>query len=118
MLLMLLIAAIQLDGPARQGEAVGVSVSRDGAPLAGQPLLEIAPAGGVDRARRAAGTTDARGLVAWTPSRSGLVLLEIGGEQRVVAVAPASRAPAAVVLLTLALGLALPAWRLRARIHP
>ena len=118
MVLLLLIAAIQLGGPARQGQPVPVEVVRDGVPVAGQALLEIAPAGGVDRTRRAAGTTDAKGVVPWTPSRAGLVLLEIGGEERVVAVSPASHTPAAIVLFTLLIGLALPAWWLAARTRP
>lgn len=118
MLIALLIAAIQLDGPPRVGEPVRVRVTRDEAPVAGQPLQEIAPVGAVDAARRAAGTTDAQGEVLWTPARAGLVQLEAGGERRTVAVAGDGGLTHLLPLLALTLGLALPAWRLRARTRP
>ena len=118
MLIALLIAAIQLDGAPRVGEPVRVRVSRDEAPVAGQPLQEIAPEGAVDAARRAAGTTDAQGEVLWTPARAGLVQLEAAGERQVVAVASDHQIRDLLPLIALVLGLGLPAWRIRKRTQP
>lgn len=89
------------------GEAIQVEASRAGHPVAGQPLVEVRPAGAVDAAQRTAGTTDTTGRVTWTPDRAGFVSLEIGetGRAAVVAPGPVERLSGGLVLGALALTL-------------
>lgn len=108
--LLLLMGAIELGAPPRAGAEVVVKVTRGGAPVAGQPVLEVSAPGAVDAAQRPIGTTDAGGQVRWTPGAPGYRVLEAGEERAAVAVAvgPAMGAlPGAAVGLLLVAALAL-----------
>lgn len=96
-----------LDGPAVQGQELGLQINRADRPIIGQPMVEIVFAGAVDARQRTIGTTDAAGRLLWTPEEAGLVQLELGGERVGVAVAPAGPVSGAATLGALALGLAL-----------
>lgn len=88
---------VVLDGPAVQGVESAIAVGRDGRPVAGYPVLEIAAPGALDASQRTVGTTDAAGRLPWTPTEGGLVALEVSGDRAVIAVHPASKVPGALM---------------------
>lgn len=107
-------------GSPRVGESVPLSFTRRDQPIAGAPLRVVAPAGAVDAEPATVGTTDATGLVSWTPTVAGIVRLEVGKQESTVLVAPApGSAPAAafagLLCLALPLGLGLAVARAQRR---
>ena len=109
---------ISLSGAPVLGEPVELVLSKDGRPVAGESIIELAPEAGLDRRQRAVGTTDTQGKIQWTPTHSGLVRLEAGGASQVARVRrPRPPASGLAVLAGLILSLGLPFAAIRRRLR-